>query len=165
MKLGSFSVVCLKLRADGNMPFLLVIAQQSGHKFHCNVPHVELLRWNSLTSSILQFDNVTNIMNRSPSVFQDSLLHFCDIFDRGSCRRSSRMLVIVHWHPSFFESLKTIRRFGLDLWHITKCFFKHFVCFCCRLTEFQTDLDANSLFFQISHFNKLVWSQKALTPC
>jgi hypothetical protein len=54
----------LKLWADSNAVFLLVIALKPGHKFHCNSSHVELMR---------QFDNVTNVMNLSPSVFQDNL--------------------------------------------------------------------------------------------
>jgi phenylalanine-4-hydroxylase len=48
-------------------------------------PHVELIRQNSPTHYIRQFDNVTNIVNHSPLVFQDSLSHFCHIFGRGSC--------------------------------------------------------------------------------
>jgi hypothetical protein len=39
--------------------FLLVIAQQPGHKLHCNAPHIELLWQILLTLSIQQFDNVT----------------------------------------------------------------------------------------------------------
>jgi hypothetical protein len=82
--------------------FLLVSAQQPGHKFGCNVPHVELIQQNSLTRSTRQFYNVTNIVNRSPSAFQDSHSYFCHIFGSGSCRRSSRMLIIVPWCPSVF---------------------------------------------------------------
>jgi hypothetical protein len=43
----------------------------------------------------------------------------------------------------------------------TKCFFKHFVCFLCRLTEFETEFDINSLFLHISHFHKLVCLQNS----
>ena len=60
-----------------------------------NVQHVDLIQQNSLARFIRQSDNVVNIENRSSSVFQDSLLHFCHIFGRGSGRSSSRTLFII----------------------------------------------------------------------
>jgi hypothetical protein len=44
---------------------------------------------------------------------------------------------------------------------ITKCFFKHLVCFRCRLAEFQAEFDANPLLLHISHFGRLVRSQNS----
>ena len=55
---------------------------------------------NSLAHCIRQSDNVANIVNRSSSVFQDSISHFCHFFIRGSGRRPSRTLFIIDWfHP------------------------------------------------------------------
>jgi hypothetical protein len=53
---------------------------------------------------------------------------------------------------TFFKTLKPFSRFGLGL--VTKCFFKHVVRFRCRLTEFETQFNANLLFLHINHFNK-----------
>jgi hypothetical protein len=33
---------------------------------------------------------------------------------------------------------------------ITKCFFKHLVCFRCRLAEFEAEFDANPLLLHMS---------------
>jgi hypothetical protein len=44
---------------------------------------------------------------------------------------------------------------------ITKCFFKHLVCFRCRLAEFEAEFDANPLLLQISHFGRSERSQNS----
>ena len=86
----------LELSADSNEVFLLIIAQQPWHNFCCNARHAELIQQNSLAHSIQQSDNIANVVNRSSSVFQDSLLHFCCIFGHGFRQRSSRMLFVIN---------------------------------------------------------------------
>jgi hypothetical protein len=44
---------------------------------------------------------------------------------------------------------------------ITKRFFKHLVCFRCRLAEFKAEFDANPLLLHISHFCRSVRSQNS----
>jgi hypothetical protein len=44
---------------------------------------------------------------------------------------------------------------------ITKRFFKHLVCFRCRLAEFEAEFDANPLLLHISHFGRSVRSQNS----
>jgi hypothetical protein len=44
---------------------------------------------------------------------------------------------------------------------ITKCLFKHLVCFRCRLAEFETEFDANPLLLHISNFGRSVRSQNS----
>jgi hypothetical protein len=65
-----------------------------------------LMRQNSQTCSLQHFYNVINIVSHSLSVFQDSLLHFCHTFSRGSWPRSSTSLIVFDRHPPFFETLK-----------------------------------------------------------
>jgi hypothetical protein len=44
---------------------------------------------------------------------------------------------------------------------ITKCLFKHLVCFRCRLAEFEAEFDANRLLLHISNFGRSVRSQNS----
>jgi len=70
----------LELSADRNVVFLSINVQQPCHIFCCNAPHVELIQQNLLACSIQQSDIVANIVNRSSSVFQDSLWHLLPHF-------------------------------------------------------------------------------------
>jgi len=93
-EIGVIFGLFLALSADNSAVFLLITAQQPWHKFCCIVPHVEVIQQNSLAHSVRQSDSVANVVNRLSLVFQDSLSHFCQIFNHGSGRRSSRTLVI-----------------------------------------------------------------------
>jgi hypothetical protein len=110
---------------------------QPWSKFCCNAPH-ELIRQNSLARSVRQSDNVANVVNLSSSVFQDSLSQFCHIFGRGYGRRPSKTLFIICWHQPVLETLKPFLGLRLAYGTITKCSFKHSVCFQNRLAEFET---------------------------
>jgi hypothetical protein len=44
---------------------------------------------------------------------------------------------------------------------ITKCFYKHLVCFRCGLAEFEAEFDANPLLLHISHFGRSERSQNS----
>ena len=91
-----------------------------------------------------------------------SISNFCHIFGRGSGRRSSRTLfIIIDWHPSVLETLKPFVGLRLAYSIITKCFFKHSVCFRNRLAEFEAEFDANPLLIHISHFSRSVRSQNS----
>jgi hypothetical protein len=82
MKLGLLSV-CSLSSADGNVAFLLVIAQKLRHIFCCSVLHVELMERNLLKHSIQQFGSVTNIMDCLSLAFQDSLSQYWHVFVKG----------------------------------------------------------------------------------
>jgi len=85
--------------------------QECGVPFgHCSVTLAQILLqcaacWSHPTKFARTFHttvrNAANIVNRSSSVFQDSLSHFCHIFGSGSGLRLSRTLFIIDWHPSF----------------------------------------------------------------
>jgi hypothetical protein len=139
----------------------LIIAQQPWHKFCCIEPRVELIRQNSLAHSIRQSDNVANIVNRSSSVFQDSLSHFCHFFGRGYSRRPSKTLFIIYWYPSVLGALKPFVGLRLAYSVITKCFLKHSVCVRSRLAEFEAEFDASPLLLHINHFSRSPRSQNS----
>ena len=64
-------------------------------------------------------------------------------------------------HPFLKRLGKPFVGLRLAYWIITKCFFKHSVCFRSRLAEFEAEFDANPLFLRISHLNRSVRSQNS----
>ena len=93
--------------------------------------------------------------------FQDILSHFCHILSRGSCRRSSRTLFIIDWHPSVLETLKPFVGLRAAYGIVRKCFFKHSVCFRRCVAEFEAEFHANRLLIHICHFSRSVRSQNS----
>jgi len=83
--------------------------------------------------------------------------NFSHTFDHGSGRRSSRTLFIINQHPSVLAALKPLVGLRLAYSIITKCFFKHSVCFRRHLAE--SEAEANPFLLHISHFSRSVWSQ------
>ena len=90
-----------------------------------------------------------------------SVSNFCYIFGRDSVRSSSRTLFIIDWYPSLHETLKplVILRLAYDI--ISKCFFKHSVCFRKSLSEFEAEFDANPFLLHISYFRLWVRLQNS----
>jgi hypothetical protein len=72
----------------------------------------------------------------------------------GFPRSEALLEVILH------QQLYHVLQFSLDHLNALKAspleLQFHFVCFCCHLTKFETEFDANFLFIHINHFNNLV---------
>jgi hypothetical protein len=73
---------------------LLVVAQQSSHRFCRNASHFLIGYQNALKGPIWQSYYITNIMDSSPTICKDSLANFRYVFQCCACRRSSRTLII-----------------------------------------------------------------------
>jgi hypothetical protein len=81
--------------ADRNAMGLLVVAQQSWHKFRRNASHVQIVRQNALNGPVWQSYYLTNIVDSSPTICKDSLANVCCVFRCCACRRSPRTLIVV----------------------------------------------------------------------
>jgi hypothetical protein len=99
----------LELGADGNAEFLLVIVQQCG-RYPGNHAWTQMsLQCVACSAHATEFADTlhtTNSVNRSPSVFQDSLSHIYHIFGRGSFQMLSRTLAIIDRQTADFETCK-----------------------------------------------------------
>jgi hypothetical protein len=83
---------------------LLVVAQQSWHKFRRNASHVQIVRHNALNGPVWQSYYLTNIVDSSPTICKDSLANVCYVFRCCVCRRSSRTFIVVDRRSSVLEA-------------------------------------------------------------
>jgi hypothetical protein len=107
--------------------FFLVVAQLSRHKFCSNASHVQIVRQNALNGPVRQSYNLTNIIESSPTICNESLTHFCDVLRWCACRRSSRTLIVVDRRSSVLEAFVPQKSFALAHSIISKRFLKHSV--------------------------------------
>lgn len=81
---------------------LLIVSQPVWDEFWSNASHVELAQQNALACHLQQapqLRNIANIMDSPPTILEDSLTHFCSIFQCGAGWRPS----IVQWRSASFK--------------------------------------------------------------
>jgi hypothetical protein len=104
--------------ADRNAMGLLVVAQQSWHKFRRNMSHVQIVRQDVLNGPVWQSYYITNIMDSLLMICKDSLVNFCYVFRCCAYQQSSRMLIVIDRRSSIRPwSICTIKKFCFGSWH------------------------------------------------
>jgi hypothetical protein len=101
---GFVSGLLFEFPAGRNMMCLLIVAQQSWHKFHRTVSHVQIVHQNALNGPIWQSYYLTNIVDSLPMICKDSLTNICYVFRCCACRLSSRTLIVVDRRLSILEA-------------------------------------------------------------
>jgi hypothetical protein len=88
--------------ADRNAMGLLVVAEQSWHKFRRNASHVQIAHQNALNSPVWPSYYLTNVMGSSPMVCKDRLMNLC-CFQCCACQQLSRMFIVIDRRSSLLE--------------------------------------------------------------
>jgi hypothetical protein len=96
--------------ADRNVMGLLVITQQSWHKFHRNASHVQIVCQNALNGPIWQSYYLTNIVDGSSVICKDSLAMFSSVVLVDGCPELSSLSTDVR------PSLKRLYHKKVLLW-------------------------------------------------
>jgi hypothetical protein len=102
-EVGVVSGLLFEFPADRNVMGLLVIAQQSWHRFCRNASHVQIVCQNELNGPIWQSYYLTSIVDSSPMICKDSLANFRYVFQCHACRQSSRTLIVIGRHLPILE--------------------------------------------------------------
>jgi hypothetical protein len=129
-EVGVISGLLFEFPADRNAMGLLVVAQQSWHKFHRNASHVQIVHQNVLNGPVWQSCYLTNIVDSSPTMCKDSLGNFCYVFRCCACRRSSRTLTVIDRCSSVLDAFVPLKSFALAPGIISEGFLLHSVAFC-----------------------------------
>jgi hypothetical protein len=139
--------------------FLLVIAQEPGHKFRCNAPNIYLVTEfaDSFHMTVWQFHKHRQSFTFGLPVLPLALLpHFWSWFLPEVIKnvRHRQLISVLFWELKPFVGLVRSTALSTDA-------SLSISCFCCHLTEFETESNANSLFLHKTHFNEPVHSQNS----
>ena len=75
-EIGVVSGLLFEFAADSNAMGLLVVAQQSWHKYSRNASHIQIVRQSALNGPVWQSYSLTNIVDSLPLICKDSFAKF-----------------------------------------------------------------------------------------